>query len=269
MSDHNLPLRLSRISWLGLILFVAVLTSWLYFAPPGLLGKADAVGYAVCHRISVRSFHLGERQLPLCARCSGMYIGAFVGFLLQLFKGRKGGFPPLKILIFLGLLLAAFGVDGVNSYLHLMPNFAGIYEPNNVLRLITGTGVGVGMSILLMPIIHQTFWQTWDPEPAVNHWKDLFIILTTALATTSLMLTENPLLLYPLAIISAATVVCILGLIYTIVWIMLLKKENAFTRWSEVIGFLGFGFGTAILQVLAIDIARLLITGSWNGFNFL
>ena len=48
----------------GLILF-----GWLAYTPPGLLGKADAIGYSVCHRIAVRSFMLGDRQVPLCARC--------------------------------------------------------------------------------------------------------------------------------------------------------------------------------------------------------
>ena len=49
---------------------------WLYITPPGLLGKADAVGYAICHRIDERSFHIDDRQLPLCARCTGEFNAA-------------------------------------------------------------------------------------------------------------------------------------------------------------------------------------------------
>ena len=37
-------------------LAVIVTVVWLSYTPPGLLGKADAIGYAVCHRISARSF---------------------------------------------------------------------------------------------------------------------------------------------------------------------------------------------------------------------
>ncbi len=68
------------------LIFIAVgllLVGWLWNTPAGLLGKADALGYAVCHRIDVRSFHLGERQLPLCARCTGMYLGAMLGLVFQ------------------------------------------------------------------------------------------------------------------------------------------------------------------------------------------
>ena len=60
---------------------VLVFLGFLMVAPPGLLGKADALGYAVCHRIDARSFHIGTRQLPLCARCSGMYLGALLGLV--------------------------------------------------------------------------------------------------------------------------------------------------------------------------------------------
>jgi uncharacterized membrane protein len=260
--------RLDRFTWLGVLLLTAILVGWLYFSPPGLLGKADAVGYAVCHRITVRTFMFGERQLPLCARCSGMYLGALAGILYQVRLGRKGGFPPKKILAVLGVLLIIFGIDGVNSYFHLLPGFPVLYDPSNFLRLVTGTGMGIGMAVVLMPILHQTFWQTWDPEPAVRRFRDLALLLVIALAFSGLLLTENPLLLYPLALLSAGTVILILGLIYSIVWIMIRKKENAFTHISQLTGYLSFGFFTALAQIFLIDLARLWVTGTWNGFNF-
>ncbi len=253
---------------LALLLLIAVVSSWLYFAPPGLMGKADAVGYAVCHQIESRSFHMGERPLPLCARCSGMYIGAFVGILFQWMNGRKAGLPPKRILVALGFLVILFAIDGINSYIHLIPNIPGLYEPNNILRLVTGTGVGVGMALILIPIIHQTYWVDWDPASNISRWGEFFAILGSALAVSGLLLTGNPLLLYPLALISASTVLFILGMIYSIVWVMIFKKENQFATWKEVIPYLAFGFSTAVLQVFAIDIARLIVTGSWNGLNF-
>src|SRR5512136_1841670 len=76
-----------------ILLVSSSLLAWLELTPPGLLGKMDAIGYAVCHQIPGRSFFLSERQLPLCARCSGMYLGACIG-LLYFFKGGKtGGLP--------------------------------------------------------------------------------------------------------------------------------------------------------------------------------
>lgn len=261
--------RIDRFAWLGIFLLTAIFIGWLYFSPPGLLGKADAVGYAVCHRISARSFMFGERQFPLCARCSGMYLGALTGILFQVRLGRRGGFPPKKILAVLGLLLVIFGIDGVNSYFHLLPGFPVLYDPSNFLRLVTGTGLGIGMAVVLMPVLHQTYWQSWDPEPAVHRFRDLALLLVVALIFSGLIFTENPLILYPLALLSAGTVVLILGLIYSIVWVMIRKKENAFTHSSQLVGYLAFGFFTALAQIFLIDLARLWITGTWIGFNFL
>jgi uncharacterized membrane protein len=268
MQIRRLLPNLDRFTIIAFLALIALLFGWLYFAPPGLLGKADAIGYAVCHRILVRSFMFGERQLPLCARCSGMYLGALTGIVIQFFCGRRSGFPPTKILIVLGVFLGLFGIDGVNSYLHLFPNIPGIYEPNNYLRLFTGTGMGVGMAAVLIPVLHQTYWSHCDPSPIIKGWREFLPILAVSLVASALLLTDNPLLLYPLAILSALTVVLILGLIYSMVWMMLFKKDNTFKTWNEIIGFLAAGFALAIFQIFAIDIIRFYFTNTWNGFNF-
>ncbi len=35
-----------------------------------------AVGRVICHQLPARSFHLWGASLPVCARCTGIYIGA-------------------------------------------------------------------------------------------------------------------------------------------------------------------------------------------------
>ena len=61
-----------RTAWLVLGLGLLIGGAWLLGTPPGILGKADAIGYAICHRILTRSFHVHDRALPLCARCTGI-----------------------------------------------------------------------------------------------------------------------------------------------------------------------------------------------------
>src|SRR5262245_13994744 len=34
------------------------------------------IGSLLCHQLPVRSFHVWGAQLPVCARCTGLYIGA-------------------------------------------------------------------------------------------------------------------------------------------------------------------------------------------------
>lgn len=243
-----------------------ILGMWLSFTPPGLLGKADAVGYAVCHRISSRSFFFGERQTPLCARCNGMYLGAAAGLLYQFRRKHAGGMPPLKISLALGLFLIAFGLDGINSYLRFFPDAPGLYAPQNWLRLATGIGLGSGMAAIVYPTFNQTIWKEWSSAPALGGWNDLAVILATGALLGASMYSENPLLVYPLAVIGSATILVILSMVYTMVWVLIRRRENRFPGWDEVTPYLIAGFGTAILQIAVMDAGRYWLTGTWDGF---
>lgn len=244
----------------------ALLLAWLIETPPGLLGKADAVGYAVCHRIAARSFSIAGRPLPLCARCSGMYLGTLVGLLYQQRLGRRGGMPGWKALAVLGAFLLAFAIDGGNSYLHFFPAGPSLYEPNNTLRLLTGSGMGLGIAGLLYPTFHQSVWARWNPKPALNSWGQMAALAGLALVVDGALLSGNPLVLYPLALLSAATTLLVLTLVYTVVWVMLFKKGNRFHSLGEMWPFLLAGFTTALLQVALLDLLRFLFTGAWEGF---
>jgi uncharacterized membrane protein len=41
-----------------------------------------AVGHVICHQLPVRSFHLWGVALPVCARCTGIYVGAALTALI-------------------------------------------------------------------------------------------------------------------------------------------------------------------------------------------
>ncbi|GAP13823.1 predicted membrane protein [Longilinea arvoryzae] len=264
---RNSPRLKTAAKLLLIAAILALLVLWLRFTPPGLLGKADAVGYAVCHRIDLRSFHLGSRPLPLCARCSGMYLGALASAIYQLRKGRRGGLPPRKLWLPLGLLGLAFAVDGTNSYLHFFPGFQGLYEPNNTLRLISGTGLGLLIPTLLLPAFHQTAWAELDPRPALDSWRSLAGLLLAGAGVVLLMLSGNPLILYPLALLSSATVLAILSTCYGLLVLIVVRGDGQARSLRDLWLPLVVGFAIALLQTFAIDWLRLTFTGTWNGFK--
>lgn len=251
-----------------LILFAGLITYfWLDFAPSGLLGKMDAVGYAVCHRIDERSFHLGERAIPLCARCSGMHLGALLGLIYQSLWGRRGKFPPLKILITLGALALFFVVDGVNSYLNFVPFIPSVYPSQNWLRLVSGTGLGLGMAAVIYPIFNQTLWKNWIDEPAIAGWKQFSGLFGLAILLDLSILSENPLVLYPLAVLSGLAVLVVLGICYSLLTVMIMKKDNQYLSWRSAWVPLLAGLVVAITQTFVIDLVRFAFTGTWGGFN--
>jgi len=270
MERFDLRKRLSAFPWKSaLVLSVGILLlGWLLETPAGLLGKADAIGYAVCHRIDVRSFHINGRPLPLCARCSGMYLGAMLGLVfLSLTSRRRGGLPPRGIQVLLGVFVLAFGIDGLNSFFSLIPGFPTLYQPQNWLRLVTGTGMGLVIAAFLFPAFNQTVWREWDPRPALGSWKLLSGLIALAAVVDLALLSERPLILYPLALISAAGVMVILTMVYSMLWLMAFKRENRYENVVQLGMVLVGGFGTALLQIALLDFVRYFFTGSWGGFH--
>ena len=252
-----------------------VFFAFLMYAPEGLLGKADAIGYAVCHRIDVRSFHIGARALPLCARCTGMYLGALLGLVfLGLTGGRRAGLPDRKMMILLGAFVVAFAIDGSNSYLYLLKELGNgpfsqvpnLYVPNNTLRLLTGTGMGLVIAAVLVPAINQSFWSDWKPSAIFSSWKHLLVLVGLAFLLDLIVLADIPSVLLVLALLSAATVVLLLTLVYSLVILMISRRENRFSSLARAWLPLTAGFTIAMAQILAIDILRFTLTNTWSGF---
>jgi uncharacterized membrane protein len=259
--------RFARFAPLIPVLAGMLLLAWLVETPPGLLGKMDAIGYAVCHRIASHSFFIADRQLPLCARCLGMYLGTLTGLAFSFSRQRKGGFPPWRLLLVLGAFLLAFAVDGINSYASFLRATPLLYSPQNWLRLVTGTLLGLGMGVMLAAAFQQAVWQEYDARPALASFRQVGLLLLACGVIDLAVLSNNPLLLYPLAVLAALTVLLLLSLAYTMLWALVFKHENTFGSWRELWLFLSAGFSTALTQVIVIDIVRFALTGTWAGFS--
>lgn len=260
----------SAIKVLVIILAAVVTGLWLINTPAGLLGKADAIGYAVCHRIDLRSFHLGERPVPLCVRCSGMYLGALTGLVYFAVRGRlrNGDYPHWPTLVVFVLFVVFWGIDGLNSFLHLLPKPVGIYLPNHLLRLVTGTLMGVILVSMLVPTFNQSIWRDQRRKRIIRSVPDLLPLLLVALGVTSLQLTGNPIILYPLALLSAASILIILTIVYAMAIGLIYSTSRGFTSWKELVFPLIGGFTLAVLQIALIDLGRFWLTGTWEGFHF-
>ena len=100
-SEKTLSVTSKLMRWFVPIAALLVLAGFLFVTPPGLLGKADGIGYAICHRIDERSFQLFGRQLPLCARCTGEYNAAAISLIFFGFVMRLGKFYIRQALVIL------------------------------------------------------------------------------------------------------------------------------------------------------------------------
>ncbi|MGE5072296.1 MAG: DUF2085 domain-containing protein [Anaerolineae bacterium] len=260
--------------WLLPVAALCALAVWIYVAPPGLLGKLDAVGYAVCHRLDSHSLHIGSIQLPLCARCTGEFNAAAIALVFQGVVGARTSRLPRKgILAVLVLFFLAFAIDGSNSYLALLktsyngalsavPN---LYTTNNTTRVFTGSGMGLAMAAVLFPIYNQSIWRAPVDRPALG-WTRFGLLVGIVLLIDAAMLTQSPIVLYPVALVSSLGVLTLLTLVFSIVWIMVMKQENAIDHARQLWLPLLAGLTLAFLLIVGIDLFRFNLTHTWQGF---
>lgn len=250
-----------------LVLLLAIFSVWSIETPSGLIGKVQAIGYAVCHQIASHTIEIGGKLLPLCARCTGMYLGTLLALLILKPNQRLSGKASIvKIIVLAGFLLV-FTVDGVNSMLDSFFNIQSLYPPSNLLRLGTGLLMGVVLANLLLPLWNQTLWKQSDPHPVLHSWKQLLLLVFCEVCAAVLVWLDIPFLYYPVAILSTGTVIIILGMVYTLLWSIILNKENTLEKLKEGWTFYLLGVICALLQIGLMDLIRMSLTGSWSGFQ--
>ena len=113
-------------------------------------------GGAICHQRDERSFHLFAEQLPVCARCTGLYAGAAIAAIsyVWLARGRRSG--------------SASAAGLTSTARRLLPLAAGplaaslLYEwttgdvPSNVIRAGTGIVLGGAVAYVILAAIDST-----------------------------------------------------------------------------------------------------------------
>jgi uncharacterized membrane protein len=94
-------------AWAVLLVAVPFLASRAHASPlaSALIVGVYALGSVVCHQLPERSYHLWTAQMPVCARCAGIYFGAVAGALVGTFRATEAvrhtgtnlaqGVPPL------------------------------------------------------------------------------------------------------------------------------------------------------------------------------
>jgi uncharacterized membrane protein len=232
-----------------------------------ILAGSDWAGYAFCHRFVSHSFTINGRPMALCARCTGMYLGAALTALLLGLAGRlrHSDLPPTPLLLVLIAFVAVMGLDGLNSVAHSLPILPHLYEPQNWLRLVTGMGTGLAMGAFLLPALGQTLWQAEQFRPAVRSWQELLEMVVVAGTAVLLILSNQPPLLYVLSIVSALGLLLILTATNCILLLVILRRDGQATSWPAALWPLLLGLSLAIMQISTISYFRYSLTGTMSG----
>jgi uncharacterized membrane protein len=100
------------------------------------------VSNLICHRIPERTFNIRGIYFPVCARCTGFYMGAFSYFIYAYFFYID--YTIYLVALAILMMIPAF-LDGFTQ-------LGGLRMSNNTLRLLTGLLGGVGLAIVVKAI---------------------------------------------------------------------------------------------------------------------
>jgi uncharacterized membrane protein len=254
---------MKRVFTSSLIILIAgiITANWFFHTPHGLYEKAFTVGSSVCHQIPSHSFEVSGIQFPLCARCSGLYLGSFIGLAYYLTQGKRKALPKRGYVLLLIFFFIAWAGDGVNSFITDFLNKSILYETTNITRLVTGFGMGLVMSTVLVTLFNLTVWKDGINLPLLRSPLQVAAYTAVSAFIAWFLFSANATFFQFLAYIGIATVVVIITLLYAIFWIILLKKENSFIKWNSLGLFLTAGFASAMLQITLLNLLRQWIIG--------
>jgi uncharacterized membrane protein len=254
--------RWPRLTAVLVVIAVAIILFAILLPPSTLLGKSDLVGYAICHQLPERSFFLNGRQLPLCARCTGTFLGAIVGMVAMLLLGRRRAsrLPPAPVLFILVFFVGFWAFDGLNSYMTFFPGAPNLYEPQNWLRLTTGMLNGLALVIIVFPIFSFTLWRDTTRDRVIKNVWEILAILPVVAILIVIVQAEIGYLLYPLAILSSLGVLMMLVLINSMIATVVVGREGQARTWTQAMVPLTIGTALAILQVAGMGLLRAYLT---------
>jgi uncharacterized membrane protein len=130
-------LALAAATWVALLMLGPVL-------PVPVAGVLYALASHICHQLPERSFHLLSSQLPVCARCLGIYAGAAAGLLLTVhpwLRHRVSRMSPRTMLC----------AGAVPTLITVVMEWGGVWSGGNSVRAAAGATLGLAVAFVVAP----------------------------------------------------------------------------------------------------------------------
>ena len=130
------------LSW-GLAIGIVVWVAGLLLVPDLLF----PAGHFLCHQRPDRSFFVHGHQLPVCARCTGLYAGAAIGAPIALLTAAAMSSARARLVL---------GVAALPTLVTWSLEFAGIVPFSNVARFAAALPLGVAAAWLVLGVLRPT-----------------------------------------------------------------------------------------------------------------
>lgn len=135
-------LTIAAIAWLATILAAPYAIRAHSAAPVTSAAVAYRCASFICHQRPERSFHLAGIQLPVCARCFGLYLSGAIGAV--------AGWAGARRLRDARTLLV---VTAIPTALTWSLEMAGLAHPSNTVRAVSALPLGAAVGWVLVRML--------------------------------------------------------------------------------------------------------------------
>jgi len=214
-----------------------------------LIEICSKIGFSVCHQIPERTIFFGNIAMPICSRCTGIYIGFTISIIsmIVLFRKKESGFPPLYIVILSLIFIISTVLDGIFSYLY-------IYNTNNIIRIITGYMFGTGIALILYPVFPYQFYKESSDKKIFSTAKQFIFFMIPGIVIIGLgilRLAFLGILYYYLSSFSVIFTFVFPNLLLALLFPRFSKKsQRLFSKYLTIPLLIGFILALAELSVL-------------------
>jgi uncharacterized membrane protein len=242
--------------WLVLALaaaYVVVLAGLVFLPGATLIERLRALDGGICAQAPTHSFFIDGQQLPLCSRNTGIYLGFAATFftLLALGRLRSTRFPGKWAFVVLGAAALFMAEDGFNSFLRDL-GLPHLYTPFNPLRLVTGLGAGMAMCAFIVPVANTLIWREDAGVASFRDLRQLGVMFPVLLLAFLAVISLEPILLYPISILSSFGLVMALSLVNIVFLLGLTNRVGRFTTLRQFFPFFSIALILAVVELMAL-----------------
>ena len=109
-----------------------------------------AAGSVICHQLPERSFFLDGRQLPVCARCTGLYLSGVAGFLGWFTWKAARGWRQFAVAPRAALAIVILA--GVPTALSYATGVIGVWDGSNLTRALLAVPLGASAGAVVAAV---------------------------------------------------------------------------------------------------------------------
>ena len=137
--------------WLGLLVLVPFAQAHEAGGVPGTAVSAGSylLGGLICHQRPERSFRLWGVQMPVCARCAGLYAGAAFGAVLAGVGGARRRLSAARASTWRWVVLGAAVPTGASVAMEAL----GVFEGSVMIRAVGAMPLGAAVTWVVSLVI--------------------------------------------------------------------------------------------------------------------